>query len=154
MNKYAHPFIFCIRALGYSQMMSQSIHKGTGEMPVSRMHHHTGLFVKNQQIIIFIYNIQRNVFRQNLQAATLVRHHKLDHISGAHYIISLDDLVIDPYIFSLYSQLYAMTGSIFHMRGKIFIHSHRYLTGRNIEAVMFEHFLLLIFVRYLITCLN
>ena len=150
MHEYSHPFILCIRALRYPQMMSQCIDKGTGKMSMSRMYHHSCFFIQYKEIIIFIYNVQRNILWKNLQATTLVWHHEFHDISWPHYIIGLDDLIIHPDIFSLDSQLYTMTRCVFHMCSKVLVHTHRDLTGRNIKAVMLKHFLLLILTSYFI----
>ena len=118
------------------------------------MNHHAGLLVEHQHIIIFIYYVQRNVFRKNLKPAALVRHHKLDHITGTYDIIGLHYLVIHTDIFSLDGKLDTMTRGIFHMGGQILVDSHRYLTCRNVKAVVFEHLLLFILVCHFISGLR
>ena len=150
MHKDTHPFILCISFLGNAEMVGKRIDESAAEMTVTGMDHHASLLIQYKHVVILIYDIQRDILRKYLQSTTLVRHHKLDDISGTDNIIGLYYLLIDPDIFGLYPQLYAMTGSIFHVRRKILVHTHRLLTGRNVEPVMFEHLLLLIFVSYII----
>ena len=141
MHKNTHPFILGIRSLRNAEMVGKSIHKSTAEMPMARMHYHARLLVQHKHIVILMNNVQRNILRKNLQSPSLVRHYKLDHITRTDNVISLDYLVIHPYVFRLYRKLDPVAGSIFHMRRKILVHTHRFLTSGNVEAVMLEHLL-------------
>ena len=48
-------------------VMHNGIHKRAALMTVCRMHHHALRFIHDQKIIVLVYNIQRNVFRRNIQ---------------------------------------------------------------------------------------
>ena len=154
MHKHTHSLILSIRPLRYTEMMSKSIDQGTAEMAMTRMNNHSSLLIKDKYVIIFMNYIQRNSLRQNFKTTTLIWHDKSHDIARADNIVSLDDLVIHANILSLDCQLDTMTRGILHMSGKILIHTHRNLSGCNIKAIMLEHFLLFILIRYLITGLH
>ena len=123
-------------------------------MSVAWMNNHSGLLVEHQHVIILMYNVQRNILRKDLEAATLIRHHELHDITRTNYVVRLYDLVVYTDVFRLDGKLDTMARGIFHMRRKIFVHTHRDLSGRNVKAVMLEHLLLLILIGNLITSLG
>ena len=115
-------------------------------MSVAGMHHHTGFLVQDKHIIILIYDVKRDIFRKDFQTTPLIWHHKSHHITGTDYVVCLYDLFVDSYVFRFDSKLDTMARSIFHMRCKILVHTHRNLTGSNVEAIMLKHFLLFILI--------
>ena len=82
VHQHTHPVVLRVRPLGQAQVESQSIDQRAREMPVARMDHHPGRFVHNQEIFILVDDIERNVFRQDLEAAPFIRHDKADDIAG------------------------------------------------------------------------
>ena len=65
-------------------MVKESIDQGAVEMAVAGMNHHSGRFVYDENIIILINYIQRNVLRHDIHPAAAVRHHETDDIPGTH----------------------------------------------------------------------
>src|SRR5574344_1523077 len=98
MNQYSHSFILSLRTLRYSQMKGKSIDKSPGEMSVTRVNNHSGLFVEHKHILILIDNVQRDILRKDLQSPPLVRHHKSHHIARTENVVGFDDLVVDSYV--------------------------------------------------------
>ena len=103
------------------------------------MHHHSGRLVHDQQVLVLIDYIERNVLGQNFQSPPLIRHHKLYDIPGTHDAVGLRHPVIHPDVFLLDCQLDTMPGSVFHMRSEVFVHPHRSLAVGHVETVMLEH---------------
>ena len=154
MHQDAHPFILSVWALRYAKMMGQGVYKRAAEMAVTRMHYHSGFLIQYKDIVIFIYYIQRNIFRKYLQSSSLIWHDECNDITGTDDIVRLYDLLIDTDILGLYGKLDTMARGVLHMRSKIFVHTHRDLTGSNVEAIMLEHLLLLILICHLVTRLG
>ena len=146
MYKDSHPFILSVRALRDTEMVSKSVYEGTAEVSVTRVDHHSGLLVDHKNIVVFMYHIERNSLRQDLESAALVRHHELDHIARTDHIIRLDDLFVHTDIFCLDGELDTVARGVLHMGRKILVDTHRHLTCRNVEPVMFEHFLLFVLI--------
>ena len=67
-------------------------------MSVSRVDHHACRLVYHQKVIVFIYDVQRDVFRKDLKAPPLIGHDEADDIRRTHYVIGLHDFVVDQYI--------------------------------------------------------
>ena len=154
MHEHSHSFILGIRTLRDTEMVCEGIHERTAEMAVTRMYDHTGFLIEHEDVIILMYDIERNSLRKDLKSPALIRHDELHDISRAYHIVCLYYLVVDTYVFCLDRQLYSVTRGIFHMCSEVLVHAHRHLTCRDIETVMLEHLLLFILICHLITCLG
>ena len=113
-------------------------------MAVTRMHHHTRLFIKHQHIIILVNNVEWNVLRKDFQSPSLVRHHKCDDITRTHYIIGLDYFIVHTDVVSLDRKLDSVTRGVLHMGGQILVHTHWSLALVDVKAVVLEHLLLFV----------
>ena len=148
MDKDTHPVVLGIRSLADSEMVGQSIDESAVEMAMTRMDNHSGRLVDDQEIIIFIYDIQGNILRQDLEAVALIWHHETDDIARAYDDIGLSDLVIDADISALDGILHPMSRCILEMAGHIFVHPHRGLSGIDVEPEVLEHSVVLKIVEF------
>ena len=140
MYQDSHTLIIRIRPLPDPQMIGQCVYQSAFEVPVARVHHHSGRLVYHQHILVFIYDIQRNVLRQYLHSSAAVWHHETDDIPRTDYIIRFHHLLPHVYIAFLDGQLYPVTGSVLHMLGHILVYTHRSLSHIHIQAEMFKEF--------------
>ena len=118
------------------------------------MHHKACRLVEHKQVVILIYYVKRNVFRQYFQPAPLVRHHECDHIPRPHYAVGLGGLAVDPDVVFLYGELDPVAGSVFHMGGEVFVHPHRRLSLVEFKAEMLEHFLFFVLVSFFVSSIT
>ena len=144
MYQNAHPLIGRFRTLGYSQMVGESIDERPLEVTVAGMHDHSGGLVDNEEVVVLIDYVQRNVLRQDLKAAAAVRHHEADHIAWADDKVRFRNLVIHTYITLFDRALNPVSGSVLEMSGHILVHTHRGLADIDVEPEMLEHPLLLV----------
>ena len=98
VHQNPHPLIGRFRPLGYAQMKGKSIDESSLEVAVPRMNNHSGRFVDNKKVVVLIDYVQRDVLRQDLEAAAAVRHHEADHIAGTYNEVRFRNLVIHTYI--------------------------------------------------------
>ena len=145
VDQHSHSLILSVRTLGYAKVEGQGIHKRTAEMAVTRMDHHSGRLVNDQHVIVLVDYVQRDVLRKYFQAPSLIGHHEGHHIAGTYNIVGLDDLVVHPDILGLDGQLDTVAGCVLHVGGEPLVHSDRFLTRSDVEAVVLEHPLLLVF---------
>ena len=114
---------------------------------VSGMNDQAGRFVNHQQVVVFIDDVQRNVFGFDLHAAALVGHHKGDHIARPDLVVGLDDAVVHPHVFGLDGQLDAVAGSVGEVLGQKLVHAQRRLPAVGLQPEMLVHLLLLVLFR-------
>src|SRR5690606_29065315 len=67
------------------KMKNQGIDKGSTIVPMTRMYHHSCRFVYYQKGIIFMYNIQRNIFGSKEELVRRMFKHNLHHVARLHF---------------------------------------------------------------------
>ena len=105
VHKHTHSFIFGVRALRNAEVVGEGVNECAVEMPVTRVHNHSGRFVYHKDVIVFINYVKRNIFRQNLKSAPLIWHHELNYIPRLDDAVRLCDSFVYADIFLLYCKL-------------------------------------------------
>lgn len=129
------------------EMVSQGIHQRAGVVAVGWMNHHAGLFVNDQDICIFIDDLHRNIFGDDLNLPGWMRKHHRDDIIGMNAVIRLDGLVIDEDVTSMGSLLYLVPGGILQPYHQELVNTQQTLALIGHNAVMFVK--VLVFLQHL-----
>ena len=136
--QHAHALVLHVRR--QMQVVGEGVHQRAVVVPVSGMHHHAGGLVHHQHVVVFIDNVQGNVFRENLRAAALVRHHKLYNVARAHNVVGFYHFVVHQHVAQLDGLLHAVAGSVFLVGGNEFVYPERLLPFVYQKAEVLEHF--------------
>ena len=131
-------------------MEQESIDQSAVEMAVAGMNHHSSRFVYDENIIIFIYYIERNVLRHDIHPAAAVRHHETDDIPGTHQQIGLGRLIPHLHISLLDGALDTVAGGVFQMGRHELVDADGLLPGIDIQPKMLEHTLFGILNQFII----
>ena len=145
VHQHAHPLVFGIGLLLEAQVEGQGVHQRAVVVAVSGVHHHAGRLVHHQHVIVFIYYIQGNVFREYLQAAALVRHNELDHVARTDHVVGLYGNVVHQHIAHLDGLLHPAPGGVLLVRGNELVYTHRLLPPVGDKTKMLKQNILLAF---------
>ena len=137
VHQHAHALVLHVRA--QVQVIGQGVHQRTVVVAVTGVHHHAGGFVHHQHVVVFIDNVQGNVFRKDFRAAALVGHHELDHVQGPDNVVGLHRLLVHQHIAQFDGLLHTAAGSIFLMLRDETVYPHRLLSLVHIEPEVLEH---------------
>ena len=120
-------------------MIEQGVDEGAVEVAVAGMYHHAGRLVHHEHVVIFINYIERNVLRDQVDAAAAVRHDETDDIPRTDKEIGLSGLL--PYLNIAFfdSTLDTMSRSIFEMGRHELVDANGHLPGIDVETEMLEH---------------
>ena len=135
--QYAHPFVFHVG--GEGEVIGEGVHQRSVVISVAGMHYHAGCFVHDQYVVVFVNDVQGNVFRKNLCPAALVGHHEFHHIQRTHDVIGLHGLVVYQHIAQFDGLLHPVTRSVLLVGSDEFIHAKRFLTLVHKDPEMLEH---------------
>ena len=144
VHEHAETLVLAVRPLGDPQVEGERVHERPGVVPVPRMDYHPGGLVDNEDVVVLVGDVQRDVLRQDFHAAPLVRHHELDDVAGADDGIGLGGLVVDEDVAELDGLLDAVAGGVFLVGGDELVHTQGRLAFVGHQAEMFEHFLLVL----------
>jgi predicted CDP-diglyceride synthetase/phosphatidate cytidylyltransferase len=139
MDKYTHPVIFCIGSLTSAEIVGQTVYKCPCVVTASRMDHQSCRLVHYQYIIVFISDIERNLFRDYLKATSAVGEDESDDIEGLYTVVSFDYYIVHTDILGIYRQLYPVAGCVLHPCGEIFVYSEKGLPFVYHESEMLKH---------------
>ena len=120
-------------------MIKQGVDEGAVEVAVARMHHHPRRLVHHEHVVIFIDDVERNVLRDEIDAAAPVRHYETDYVSRTHEQIRLRRLLPHLDISLLDGTLDTVTRSVFEVSGHELVDAYGHLPGIDVEPEMLEH---------------
>ncbi len=119
---------------------SQGMNQGSGEIPVGRVNHHSGFLVDNQQCIILVNHIERNIFGYQFILFPGIGEHDNDHIRGLDLVVGLDLPVVDKNTAGIGSRLYLGAGSVMKAVKKEFVDPQERLACIGNKTEMLEKF--------------
>lgn len=99
------------------------------------MHHQTGLFVDDHQIVVLIHNVDGNILRLNSHLFFGAVEHHLYHVARFHPIVALDRTV-DPYALGFGSFLNAVARHTSHLIDQILVDAKERLSRVDFKAMM------------------
>ena len=109
------------------QMPCQCVDQGAAKVTTSGMHHHAGWLVDEQQLVVFVYNIQGNLLRYYFPIAFWAVEHQCDDVSGLNLVVALYGFAIGLDVSCLGCLLDAIAAGISEVIHQEFVHSHRIL---------------------------
>ena len=130
-----------------SQVISQRIDQRAGIVAMPRVNHQARGLVYDQQVVIFIDDVEGNGLRLDFHATALVGHHKGDDIEWPDFVAGLHDLPVHPDILGVDGQLDTVAGRVRKMLCQVFIDPERALPAVGLQPEMLVHFLLLVVLR-------
>ena len=92
-------------------VIHQPVHQSATAIAPSRMHHEVSLLVHHEQLIIFVQNIQGNIFAGNL-VRWRGRQNQLDHITWIQLIAALGWAIVDSHRILANQSLYHVAREI------------------------------------------
>ena len=128
------------------QMIGQGIDQRARIVAVAGMDDHAGRLVDDNQVVVFIQNVERNVFGDDFQFAERVGHDDLYPIRGLHLITRLDGRAVHQNVAGVGRRLYAVARNAFHPVGQELVDAQHGLSPVDGHAVMLEQLVLLRFV--------
>ena len=90
---------------------------------VTWMNDETGRFIDDEQIIIFIDDIERYVLRCDGEVMWLMIEQDLDDITGFDAVVGGHRLSVDPYVPCIRSRLDTVTAGVGHMLRQVFVNA-------------------------------
>ena len=130
------------------QIPGKGIHQRAGIVSVSGMHDQPCRFVDHQQIVIFVHDFYRNIFRENLESPWRPCHHNCHDILRLHPVIAFHRFAVRHNTTGIGSRLYPVTRSTEHPVYQKFIHTQQRLPAIGHEAEVFIQLRSLIFTLF------
>ena len=87
------------------------------------MNDEAGRFIDNKQILVFIDDIEGDIFRRDGEVMRLVIEQHLDDIAGFDAVVRGDRRTVDPHISCIRSRLDAVSACVGHVLGEVFVDS-------------------------------
>ena len=107
------------------------------EIAEAWVHDHARLLVDEDDILVLVHDVQRNVLRNDLELRRRVGKHDGYHIQGLHPIIGLHGVAVDQYALGVRRILDAVARDIGHAVDKVFVDSDEGMALLYREAEMF-----------------
>ena len=85
-----------VGGLGDAEVECEGVDQGAFVVAVAGVDHHAGGLVDDEQVVVFVDNVERDVLGDYLYSAPPVGHDEADDVSGADYVVGFDGLV--PYL--------------------------------------------------------
>ena len=147
MNKSQSGIIGIVGRIVF-QIPGKSIHQRAGIVSVSGMHDQPCRFIDHQQIIIFVHDFYRNIFRENLESSRRPCHHDCHDILRFHPVIAFHRFAVRHNATGICCRLYPVAGSTEHPVDQEFIHTQQRLSAIGNEAEVFIQLRSLIFALF------
>ncbi len=144
VHEDAHALVERVGVLAQAQVMREGVDERALVVAVAGMDHHAGGFVDHEHVVIFIDDLQRNLLRDDLQAAAPVGHHEADHVAGPDDVVGLDGGLPHPHVAFLEGLLDAVAGGVLEVGGHIFVDPDGRLPRIHFQTEVLEHFLRLL----------
>ena len=114
------------------------------------MNHHTGRLVDDQQLVVLVYHVERNLFGFYPVVVGSMVDHQTDDVARTDLVVALHGTLVDIEHAGIGHGLDAVTALMGHVLGEVFIHAQRHLPGVDFHAQAFEQFLFL----YVVECFH
>ena len=123
------------------QMIGQRVDQRSRIVPVTGMHHHAGRLVDDNQVVVFVTDVQRYVFRNDLHFPQRIGHHDRYPIQRFDFITRLDGHAVHQDITGVRRRLNPVPRSAFHPVSQELVDSQQVLSFVDRHAVVFVHLL-------------
>ena len=84
------PHVAALEKRQVLQMIGQGVDQRPRIVAVAGMDDHAGGLVDDNQVVVFIQNVERNVFGNDFQFAERIGHDDLNPVRGLHLVTRLD----------------------------------------------------------------
>ena len=136
MDQHPHTLV----ASGFLvKVICKRIDKCAVNMPVAGMHYQPGWLVYHKQVVVFVCDFERNIFRYNLHAPFAVRKMDCDYIVWLYLVVGFRGIPVNLYVAGLYGKLYPVAGGLLHVIGNVSVDTEQRLPVVYVESEMFEH---------------
>ena len=114
------------------------------------MDHHSGRLVDDQQLVVLVYHVERNLFGFYPVVVGSMVDHQTDDVARTDLVVALHGTLVDIEHTGIGHGLDAVTALVGHVLGEVFIHAQRHLPGVDFHVQAFEQFLFL----YVVECFH
>ena len=105
---------------------------------MSGMNDEAGRFIDDQQILVFINDIEGDIFRGDREVMRLVIEQHLDDIAGFDAVVGRNGTTIHPHVACVRSRLDAVSAGVGHVLGKVFVDTLLTLALIDLAAPAFK----------------
>ena len=127
------------------KVVGKRVHQGSGVVAMTGVHHHAGLLIYDDNVIILVKDIERNILWDDLQLPAGIWKHNRDGIERFYLVARLNRLTIYKDISGIGSALNAVARHLLHAVGKPLVDAKHALSLINAEAEMLVQARLLLF---------
>ena len=138
----SYGWVIRVEALIVAKMPGQSVDECAAVIAATRMHDESCRLVDDEQDIILIDNVERNVLGNDFPVALRMVEDKRDDVASLYLVVALDGLVVRTDASCLGSFLNAIATRARHVIHEELIHTDRILAFVNFYAPMLEAILL------------
>lgn len=130
----------------------QRIEQGVLVVAMSRVDNHSGRFVDQHQVVVFIDDVEWNILGVDGIVVWLVVEQHLDDVTGANFLVGSHGLAIDPHVAGIRSRLDAVAAGSGHVLAQVFIHANGGLAFIDLGAPTFEEFFVVLHIVFTCAC--
>ena len=129
------------------EVVGQRVDQRARIVAVTRVYDHSGGFVDDDQVVVLVADVERNVFGNDFDFANRVGHHDRNPVERFDFVTRFYWRAVDEDGSGVGSRLDAVARSAFHAVGKELVDAQQGLPLVDREAEMLVHLILLIVVR-------
>ena len=111
--------------------------QGVLEVAVTGVYHQARLLVDDDDVVVFVDDVQRNLFRLDVGLARRIGEHDGDDVVGLHLIVLLDGLLVDQDVTRLGRVLHAVARDVGEVVGEVGVDALRLLAWVDGHAYVF-----------------
>ena len=111
--------------------------QGVFVVAVAGMDNESGRLVDNEQVVVLIDDVERDVLRRNGEVVRLMIKQNLDDITGFDAVVAGHSTAIHPYIAGIGSRLDAIAAGVGHVLCQVVVYTLLALSGIHLAAPAF-----------------
>ena len=107
-------WVVCLELYVPFEVPCNGVHHCSRVVAASRMYHHSRFFVDDHQLVVFVHNVERNIFGNNLQLLFWCFELYGNHIVRLYFVVCLDRIPIGKQVTAVGSFLNFRSGDAFY----------------------------------------
>ncbi len=126
------------------QVERKSVDQRARIVAEARVHDHAGGLVDHQKIVVLVYDVERNILRDDLQLAPRVGHDDGYAVERLDLVARLGRLAVDQNVAAVGRRLYAVARRILHAARQKLVQPQQRLSLVDHDREVFEHLVALL----------
>jgi len=119
-----------------AEVPSERVDECAVEVAVSGMDDHSGGFVDDKHLLIFVNDVEGDVLRDDFVLVAWAVHDDADEVARVYAIVAFDGFTVDADAGGVGGVLDAVAGGAGDALDEVFVDAEQYLAGLNLVAVM------------------